>query len=91
MFKFLPDFDFYGFAFGQSLDKINFDEVYENLYLKHVLMENVIFSTLKDDINDIFWVIAGTRYITEEEIIWLIDFLLDNSLEEQYLLIENVY
>lgn len=91
MFTFLTNFELYGFAFGQAFDKINFDEVYENLYLRHVLLEDVIFSTLKDDINDIFWVIAGTRYIEEVEIVELLDFLIDNSMEEQYLLIENIY
>jgi len=91
MLEIVLDFDFYGFAFGPTLDKINFDEIYENLFLRHILMEDVIFSTFFDEIYDVIWIIAGSRYVTEKEIIDIIDFIIDNSLEDRYILIENIY
>lgn len=87
----LPDFELYGFAFGKSFDEINFDEIYQNLYSRHVLMEDVIFSTFWDISNDIFWIVAGTRYVTEEEIVNLLELILNNDLAEEYLLVDTVF
>jgi len=83
----IENFEFYGFAFGVSLDAINFEEIYENLFLKHIPFEDVIFSTYDSLIYEAMFVVAGSRYITEGEIGKIIDFIIENNLEDEYLLI----
>jgi hypothetical protein len=82
----LPGFIFYGFAFGANMEDIDFDEVYENLASMQVSAEDVVFSTYDCNVDNYFWVIAGSEYIVEENFIELLNLMLNCKVEKDYLL-----
>lgn len=76
----------YGFAFGESFQDIDMEEVHWNLEDRATIIEDVIFSTCVE--YDCTWIIAADRYLTEEEVKDTIAFMLDNQIEEEFCLIE---
>lgn len=76
----------YGFAFGDSFTDINLDEVYSNLEFRKIFLSDVTFTIWDDEISSCTWLIAGNRLLDNEESMNVIEFLVDNELQEDYLL-----
>ena len=78
----------YGFSFIDDLSEIDMNEIHENLIKREVLPSNVIFSTWDDKDTPCTWLVASNRYLVEFEVRDVIDFIQDNNIEDEYLLIE---
>jgi len=78
----------YGFAFVDKLSELNLDEIHHNLSRKNVLVEKVIFSAWDDDRDSCTWVVAADRYLEDNEIKDTVDFIIDNEIEDEFLLLE---
>lgn len=88
MVEFPNDVMVHGFSYADVLSDIDMRDMNLNLISRDVLTENVIFSTWEDIETPCIWVVAATRYLENIEVKNVIEFILENSLEEEYLLTE---
>ena len=79
----------YGFGFADTLSKIDVNHMNEILLKKGLVsLEGVIFSPYSDVKSDCVWVVASDRHMTEEEVKDTVDFIIDNNIEDVYILVE---
>lgn len=90
MVEFPGDVMVHGFSYADVLSDIDMKDMNETLISRDVLTENVIFSTWDDIETPCTWVVAATRYLEDGEARDVIEFILENGLEEEYLLTELV-
>jgi len=87
----LPDnATIYGFSFIDEFSEIDMSELHEALLDKGIPLDQVIFSTWDDYESDCTWVVAGDRYLEEQEVADVISFVIENNIEEEYCLINFV-
>jgi len=77
----------YGFAFTDSMSDTDMDELHESLMAKGHLLENVVFSTFDDDKDRCTWIVAANKYLKDDDVRDVVDFIVDNEIEDEYLLI----
>lgn len=83
------DVTIYGFGFADILSNINVKEMNNALLDKGLIsLEGIIFSPYHDIKSDCTWVVAADRYMTEDEVKETIDFIIDNNIEDVYILME---
>jgi hypothetical protein len=84
----LPDnSSIYGFAFTDDLSNMDMSEIHESLYYMGRSSEEVVFSVCDDIRSECTWIVAANRYLIEDEVADVIDFIIDNNLSEEYCLI----
>ena len=86
MSKIPEDVIIYGFSFADDLSQIKMDEIHSSLSIKNIAWSNVVLSAWDDLDSDCTWVIAANRYLDDNEIRNIIEFFLENNVEEEYLL-----
>lgn len=85
----LPDNVFiYGFAFTEDLSGMDMKEIYNQLELRFTPLENVVFSVWDDFASDCTWLVAANRYLDESEVSDVINFIIENALEDAYCLLD---
>jgi len=86
MIELPDDLTIHGFSFAADLSKIKMGEMHDNLSNRNVKWSDVILSAWEDIDSDCTWVIAADRYLDEKEVKNVIEYILENSVEEEYLL-----
>ena len=80
----LENTDIHGFSFINDFTELDVDVFNYKLKLKNINLHNVIVS-LWEDI-DCIWLVAASRYLNDDEIKEIIDFLISNDIEDEYCL-----
>lgn len=86
MLKMFDDIIIYGFSFANDLSQIKMNEMHSSLSLRGVAWINVVFSAWEDLDSDCIWVVAANKYLKDNDIRFVIENILENNLEEEYLL-----
>jgi hypothetical protein len=77
----------YGFAFTDDISDISiFKEMSMNLEKRGAFLKDIVFSTWDD--TDCTWVVAADRSLTDKEVEDTVDFIIDNNIEDIYLMID---
>jgi hypothetical protein len=83
------DVTIYGFGFADTLCNIDVNRMNNALLDKGLIsLEDVIFSPYTDEKSDCVWVVASDREMTEQEVKDTVDFIIDNDIEDIYILID---
>lgn len=82
------DFTLYGFTFSPELLKADMNEIRKGLIDKGISLKDVIFSAWIDDESDCTWLIAASKYLDDNEIKNIIDFIIENNVEKEYCLVD---
>jgi hypothetical protein len=61
-------------------------EIYDGLESRFTPLEEVVFSVWDDLASDCTWLVAANRYLDESEACDVINFIIENNLEEEYCL-----
>lgn len=77
----------YGFAFTDDLSETDMKEINQNLLKKGLKdLKDVIFSVYDD--KDCTWIVAADRYLSEDEVRDTVDYIIDNNIEDIFILID---
>lgn len=75
----------WGFTFVDELKDLNMNDIHEVLMDREAKLEDVIFSAWKSFADDCIWVVASDKYLEDIEVRDVVDFLIENDLENNFL------
>ena len=83
---FYYDLNLWGFTFIDKIENLRMDEIHDYLFDIEVNLKDVIFSSWKSNTDGCIWIVAADRYLDEFEIKDVIDFLIENEMEDNFLM-----
>ena len=91
MYKFKGN-NIYGFAYATKLSDFDFDEINEKIGKRYDAPRLKIIISLCDDVggsDTCVWLVASDKYLEEDMVIEVINDIVDEDLQYEYLLMNN--
>lgn len=78
------DFILYGFTFVNDLSIISLKDIDNYFINENLNLKRLIISAWIDNLSDCTWIVVGNKYLNEEQVKNVIDYILEYNHEDEY-------